>query len=208
MLFGKNKPPQRVNGHEHAFLKNYPGSSSFAESYRTFRTNVNLSFLEREYNSLLLTSASQKEGKTNIVANLAYTMAKAGQSVLMVDADLRNPALSRAFRSKPTAGLTGLITEDFNKEIERGKLEDLSPSDLIRLIAMQKRTGCLVLVGGGEMIELLFHNGRLKDLYWTTRPDHKRLGEVLVSQNLVTSDQVNQAFQQQAVTGQRLGLSC
>jgi Mrp family chromosome partitioning ATPase len=204
-FFSKKTTPQRGNGHEYALLKDYPGSSSFAESYRTFRTNVNLSFLDRDYNCLLMTSASQKEGKTTTVANFAYTMAQAGKSVLMVDADLRNPSLSRTFRAKGLSGLTGLIAEDFSTEINQGTLDQVSASDLVRLLAMQRKTGCLFLDGGEEKIELFFHNGRLMDLNWTTRPGNRRLGSVLVDRKILTKEQVGQAFKQQKATGQKLG---
>lgn len=204
-LFSKKSPPDRVNGYEYAYLKNYPGSSSFAESYRTFRANVNLSFLDREYKCLLMTSAGQREGKTTTVANLAYTMAKTGKSVLMVDADLRNPTLSRTFGTRGLSGLTGLITGDFSTEINKGALDRFSTSDLIRLLAMQKKTGGLILDGGGERIELFFLNGRLMDLNWATRPENKRLGSVLVARKILTKEQVGQAFRQQKATGQKLG---
>jgi len=204
-LFPKKTPPARVNGYEYVYLRDYPSGSSFAEAYRTFRTNVNLAFLEQEYRCLLMTSASQREGKTTTVANLAYTMAKAGKSVLMVDADLRNPTLSRAFQTRRQTGITGLITKDFGTPIDNGTLDRFSPSDLIRLLGLQKKTGRLTLADGRERIELLFLGGRLVDLNWATRPESKRLGVVLVSSRVLTKAQVARAFKQQKATGQKLG---
>ncbi|MBW2175277.1 MAG: hypothetical protein JRF64_11970 [Deltaproteobacteria bacterium] len=82
------------------FLNHYPASSRFAESYRTLRTNIHFSFMEKAFRSLLVTSAGAQEGKTSTVANLAYTMAQAGKTVLMIDADLRKPMLSNLLPSK------------------------------------------------------------------------------------------------------------
>ncbi|MDY7038492.1 MAG: capsular biosynthesis protein, partial [Thermodesulfobacteriota bacterium] len=63
------------------FLDHYPAHSRFAESYRTLRTNIHFSFSEKEFRSILITSAGEKEGKTTTVANLAYTMAQTGKTV-------------------------------------------------------------------------------------------------------------------------------
>jgi len=76
------------------FLGSYPSQCRFAESYRVLRTNIHFSFMEKDFRTLLVTSATEKEGKTGTVANLSYTMAQAGKRVLMVDADLRKQMLS------------------------------------------------------------------------------------------------------------------
>ncbi|GAF74920.1 unnamed protein product, partial [marine sediment metagenome] len=102
------------------FLDNYPINSSFAEAYRTLRTNIKFSLMEKGLRSLLLTSAGEEEGKTSTVANLAYAMVQTGASVLMIDADLRKPYLSRLFPSQQSPGLTGLLSDVFSSNIQKG----------------------------------------------------------------------------------------
>ncbi len=62
-------------------------SSSWVESFRTLRTNVQ--FLDQPASSLVITSSVRGEGATSVAVNLAMSMHDAGQRVLLVDADMR-----------------------------------------------------------------------------------------------------------------------
>lgn len=86
--------------------------SPFAEAYRTLRTNLQFSSLDKNTHTLLITSALAKEGKTTTVANLGVVMAQAGKKVLLVDADLRRSMLHRVFDLPDRRGLTDLLLAD------------------------------------------------------------------------------------------------
>ncbi len=188
------------------FLGNYQTNSSFAESYRTLRANIRFSLMESGLRCLLVTSAGEEEGKSSTVANLSYSMAQAGRSVLMIDADLRKPSLSRLVPSRESRGLTGLLTDVFSSPLQHGSLEEVSVGDLFRLLSLQNKTGLLHLSDGAERVELLFIQGELADLNWITRPKQKRLASLLVKDGLLTKEQAAQAMRQQRDTGQKLGL--
>jgi len=121
------------------FMATYPTNSSFAEAYRTLRTNIQFSSLDKRLQSFVLTSALAKEGKTLTAANTAYALAQTGKSVLMIDIDLRKPSLSSLLPSVETPGLTGLLSGVFGTEVRSGSLSELQIGDLFRLLAMQKK---------------------------------------------------------------------
>jgi capsular exopolysaccharide synthesis family protein len=87
--------------------------SAIAEGYRVLRTNVQFAAmgLGKSAVVLLVTSAQPTEGKTTTLANLGVSLAQAGRRVLLVDTDLRRPALHRLFNLPKEAGLTSLLLE-------------------------------------------------------------------------------------------------
>lgn len=86
-------------------------NSPAAEAYRTLRTNIQFASLDRPVRSLLVTSSAADEGKTTILANLAVTFAHAGTRTLLVDCDLRRPALHTLFGVDNALGFTSLVLE-------------------------------------------------------------------------------------------------
>jgi len=80
-----------------------------AEAFRTLRSNINFALVDQPAHSFLVTSAGAGEGKTLTAANLAVVFAQAGQSVVLVDSDLRRPLLHRVFDCDSTMGLTNIL---------------------------------------------------------------------------------------------------
>ncbi len=83
--------------------------SPVSEAYRSLRTNLQFSKIDRELNILLVTSAGPKEGKSTTAANLAIAMAQAGKKVVLMDADLRRPVVHSIFGLKKDNGLTNYM---------------------------------------------------------------------------------------------------
>ena len=86
--------------------------SAAAEAYRTLRTSLDFSSLDRSLRTLVVTSAAPNEGKSTALANLGVTLAQAGRRVILVDADLRRPSLHQLFRLPNTAGLTTMLLDE------------------------------------------------------------------------------------------------
>jgi non-specific protein-tyrosine kinase len=87
--------------------------SPTAEAYRILRTNIQFSALDNPPRTLLVTSSNPTEGKSTTLANLAVVMAQQGQSVVVVDTDLRRPTQHRIFQVPNNTGLTNaLLHED------------------------------------------------------------------------------------------------
>ncbi|MBW1788607.1 MAG: polysaccharide biosynthesis tyrosine autokinase [Deltaproteobacteria bacterium] len=187
------------------FLANFPSHSRFAESYRTLRTNIHFSFVEGDFRSILVTSAGEQEGKTTTVTNLAFTIARTGKSVLVIDADLRKPSLSNIVNIERSPGLTGLLSHTFGTEVSSGSLAEFGFSDLFWLLSFQKKTGRLCLTEGKEAVDVYFLEGEPVDVSWRSRPEEKKLAFVLIKNEVITRDQAKQALTRARISGQKLG---
>ena len=84
--------------------------SSPAEAYRRLRMNLD-AVVDGSLHSLVVTSAGAGEGKTAVAANLGLVYAKAGQQVVVVDANLRRPALAELFGRSASLGLSDVLLE-------------------------------------------------------------------------------------------------
>jgi polysaccharide biosynthesis transport protein len=111
-------------------------SSVAAEAYRTLRTTIQFAAGQDGGKSLLITSATPGEGKSITTANLAVTLAQAGQRVVVVSADLRRPAIDDYFSERSDSGLSTFLA---------GRLAD--PWELVR----KTRVPNVRLVGSGPI---------------------------------------------------------
>ncbi len=99
----------------------------FGEAYKVLRTQVMRRMHESDWNTLAITSAGPGEGKSLTTVNLALALARQfSGTVLLVDVDLRRPAIHKYLGYKPRHGLTDHLLEGvplrqclFNPGIER-----------------------------------------------------------------------------------------
>ena len=99
------------NGHDGLITARSPRSVT-ADAYRTLRTNLQFSSVDRDLRTLLVTSAGQGDGKTTVAANLGVALAESGQRVLLVDCDLRRPGLHAIFGLPLSPGLTNALVQE------------------------------------------------------------------------------------------------
>ena len=80
-----------------------------AESYRSLRTNIQYSSIDKQVKTLVVTSSNAGEGKSTVAGNLAYTFFQNGKRVLIIDCDLIKPSLHRKFNVSNEEGLTDVL---------------------------------------------------------------------------------------------------
>jgi capsular exopolysaccharide synthesis family protein len=83
------------------------------EAYRTLRATLAASRAGagNVSTSILVTSPSASEGKTTTAINLASSLALAGNKVVLIEADLRRPAVGRALGVEPRHGTGSVLLE-------------------------------------------------------------------------------------------------
>jgi succinoglycan biosynthesis transport protein ExoP len=80
------------------------------EAFRMLRANLRYFNVDREIQSVLVTSPAPADGKSTVAWNLASAGAGAGGKVLLIEADLRHPSIARAFaHMDPKRGLTTVL---------------------------------------------------------------------------------------------------
>jgi succinoglycan biosynthesis transport protein ExoP len=96
--------------------------SRFSEAVRSLKVAVDLNSVTRENRVLAITSTLPNEGKSTLSTNLAQLIAHGGARVILVDADLRNPSLSRSLRPDAQVGFVDVIAQ-------KARLEDVVTVD-------------------------------------------------------------------------------
>jgi capsular exopolysaccharide synthesis family protein len=79
--------------------------SAAAEAYRTVRTSIHLGVVG-EAKTVLVASPASGDGKSTTASNLAIAFAQAGERVLVLDCDLREPVQHLIFEVDNSQGLT------------------------------------------------------------------------------------------------------
>lgn len=132
-----------------SILMKTPGDSPDAEAYRILRAAVEFNKPYRDANTFTLISGGPGEGKSTTLNNLAYTCAKGGYNVLVVDADLRRATQHTFFDTDNTFGLTDYLLgrTEIDEIIKTTKIDNLSfipsghlPGEAVGILNSQRMT--------------------------------------------------------------------
>ena len=125
------------------------GDSPDAEAYRILRANVEFNKPHRDANTFTLISGGPGEGKSTTINNLAFTCAKGGYNVLVVDADLRRATQHLLFGVSNEVGLTDYLLGrmEIDEIVKTTKIDNLSfipagelPGDSVGILNSQRMT--------------------------------------------------------------------
>ncbi len=114
----KSRKRKNLSLHD-SIIAHFDPKSPITESYRSIRTNINLTAVDEDKKTILISSPGPGEGKTTTVSNLAITFANLGKKTLLVDCDLRKPKIHTVFGLSNNMGLVNTFdTENHLEPLE------------------------------------------------------------------------------------------
>ena len=123
--------------------------SPMSEAYKTLRSNIRFSSLDKKIQTIMITSPGPGEGKTTTSSNLAIAMAQAGYKTILIDCDLRKSNVHKGFNLSNQIGLSTFLIGDatFEEVLQRTWEENLfvitlgekppNPSELLGSLKMK-----------------------------------------------------------------------
>ncbi|HEY3900117.1 MAG TPA: polysaccharide biosynthesis tyrosine autokinase [Chthoniobacter sp.] len=132
-----------------SILMKNAGDTSEAEAYRILRAAIEFNKPFRDANTFTLISGGPGEGKSTTINNLAYTCARGGYNVLVVDADLRRATQHTFFDGDNSFGLVDYLLgkAEVDEIIKTTKIDNLSfipagqlPGEAVGILNSQRMT--------------------------------------------------------------------
>ncbi|QQR68575.1 MAG: polysaccharide biosynthesis tyrosine autokinase [Alphaproteobacteria bacterium] len=154
--------------------------STFGESLRTVRTAVHFSNVDQPPKSVMITSAVPGEGKTTFSVSMGRVLAKSGNRVLLIDADMRRPKVSKLLASengREAADLAQVLAG--TRSVEQAIQVDTS-SGLHFIAAHGETPNAQDLLGSHQMERLIRHMGEKYDLVIVDTPPILALADAAV----------------------------
>jgi capsular exopolysaccharide synthesis family protein len=100
------------------------GKGAIAESFRQIRSTLTKRLQQAGHRTVVVMAGMPGSGATTTACNLAMASAGAGRKVLLIDANLRRPALHRVFGLQEGAGLVDLLSQGGTLESALQKTAD------------------------------------------------------------------------------------
>lgn len=107
---------KRLNSSEKAQVAASNADRATTEAFRSLHSTLKVNSMSRNAKVILSTSTTPSEGKSFVVTNLALTCALHGEKVLIIDADLRLPAMAKTLGITENKGVVSLLEDGMAPE--------------------------------------------------------------------------------------------
>lgn len=145
------------------------GSTLLSESFKSLRSNLEFRIVAQQPRAIAVSSYQMGEGKSSVCAGIGWALASVGQEVILIDSDLRRPALHHRLGRPMDRGLADLSVVNFDDVLQstssRGLrfvpagLPDRSPADVVAvnlpLAIEEARTRADVLIVDAPPLEMV-----------------------------------------------------
>lgn len=122
------------------------------EALRQVRTNLRYVNVDNPPRSIVVSSANPAEGKSTISSMLAVLIARSGQPVVLIDADLRKPVQHKSFNADNAVGLSQVLVGDVSVD---DALQPTNQPNLFVLTAGRVPANPSEMVGSRRMKTLI-----------------------------------------------------
>lgn len=155
--------------------------SKYCESYRALRTQI-FQGQKNKLKKITISSVNPNEGKSITAINLAWLMAQTeGNSVLLIDGDLRKPSLANYLGFKTDKGLSDLISADASLQESITRLE---PSGLHLIAGGSIKPNASEMISGTRFREIISELHRIFDYILIDSPPLSTCSDANVFTNL------------------------
>ena len=117
------------------------------DAYDALASVVAAQLQPRRQHILMLTSPAADDSKALVTAGLSRALAQAGETALVIDADLRRPALEQLFGMEPAPGLAEILVAARQGDDDAAAEMIVEPP---ASASSRRRTGSLAVLGAGE----------------------------------------------------------
>lgn len=128
---------------------------AFVETYKSLRTKIENVSLKKNFKTFLVSSAIENEGKTTVLTNTAIALAQNGKRVLVIDADLRRPAVAKILGIKDLMNENQLSAYLKGEETIENIIKYLPDFNISTICAGKSVSGSSELLSSAKMKNLI-----------------------------------------------------
>lgn len=190
-------------------------SFSYVEHYRMLASRIKNVLTKKNAKVLLVTSVSENEGKSTVSSNIALALAQEGYRVMLIDGDIRKPALSKIFEKKQgnMRDLVSLLEGNASDAPFLGRIDNTS---LYTVFNYHAREDSAELLNNGVMKKLITASRKTMDFIIIDTPpmgvaadaeDIAKMADaalLVVAQNKILTRNINDAIDDLNQNGEKL----
>ena len=136
--------------------------SPISEAFRSLRTNLEFSGVDKPIKTIIVTSPGPGEGKTTVAANLAAIISHGGKRVLLLDTDLRRPSVHKVMRMPNKVGLSNVFRGNLRLQEVMQVVENSDGFNVITSGSLPPNP--TELLGSAKMLQILDELEKLEDV--------------------------------------------